>query len=310
MKIKTREYATWYLMLAIPLIGTVIFNVYPLIKTIIDSFQNSKNVFINLINYKILFSDQMFIKSIGNTLYMALLGVTIVIILAFTLANILNLITKGKGFFKVVYLLPMIMSMVTVANLFKYLMMPDESGMLNYIGGLFGMAPKLFFNDPSTSRESIIALAMWKGVGYNVILFFAGLQNVPVELYEAAEIDGANEWKKWYKITIPSMRGTFVFVLITATIGALKRFAEVYAISGETGNPANSLSTIMVYIYKNSFSTLNYKDLGLASAASVFLFVIIMFFTLINFFLTRDKDEVRNKKIEKAARKAKKIGGR
>jgi len=310
MKIKTKEYASWYFMLAIPLIGTMVFNVYPLIKTIIDSFQNSKNVFINLINYKILFNDEIFISSIVNTLYMALLGVTIVIILSFSLANILNLIDKGKGFFKVVYLLPMIMSMVTVANLFKYLLMPDESGIINYIGSLFNIAPKMFFNDPSTSRESIIALAMWKSVGYNIILFFAGLQNVPAELYEAAEIDGANEWKKWYKITIPSMRGTFVFVLITATIGALKRFAEVYAISGETGNPGNSLSTIMIYIYKNSFSTLNYKDLGLASAASVFLFVIILFFTLLNFYFTRDKDVVKNRKIEKAEKKALKKGMR
>ena len=105
-----------------------------------------------------------------------------------------------------------------------------------------------------------------------------------------AAIDGATPLQKWRYITIPSSKATFQFVLMTSTIAALKRFTEVYAVSGETGNPAGKLETVMLYIYKNSFSTLNYKDEGMATAASVILFIIILAATLLNNYLTRDRE--------------------
>ena len=104
------------------------------------------------------------------------------------------------------------------------------------------------------------------------------------------------EWNKWIYITIPCIKNTFVFVLITSSISALKRFTEVYAVSGETGNPAGALGTIMLFIYKNSFSTLNYKDEGQAAAASIMLFVIILGVTLINYLVTNDNDDGTGKK--------------
>ncbi len=291
---KVREYASWYLLLLIPLVGTLVFNVYPLVQTVIDSFENMKGVFIGLVNYQILWSDDVFLQSVGNTLYMAVLGVCFNVPIAFVIATMLNNIPVAKNVYKVFFLLPMIMSMITVATLFKYLMAPGEEGILNYLLGQIGMGPYSFFNDPSTSRESLIVMVVWKGMGYNVILFFAGLQGVQRELYEAAKIDGASEWKQWLYITIPSMKSSFTFVIITSAIAALKRFTDVYAISGETGNPAGSLYTIMLYVYRNSFSTLNYKDLGKASSASVILFLIILAVTLLNFKLTgSDNTETR-----------------
>lgn len=285
-KRRWKEYASWYLLLLIPIIGTLVFNVYPLIQTVIDSFQNMKDTFIGLVNYRILFEDAVFRQSVINTLYMAVLGVCFNVPIAFIIANMLNNIPIAKNVYKVVFLLPMIMSMITVATLFKYLMDPSAEGILNYFFGLVGLGPYSFFNNPETARESLIVMVVWKGMGYNVILFFAGLQAVPRELYEAAKMDGATEFKQWIYITIPSMKSSFTFVIITSAISALKRFTDVYAISGETGNPANALSTIMLYVYKNSFSTLNYKDLGRSSAASIVLFVIILVITLINFKLT------------------------
>ncbi len=302
-KNKLNDVIGWYLMILIPILGTIIFNIYPLIQTLINSFENSQGNLVGTVNYEILFSDELFNKSLNNTFYMAVLGVGLSIPIAFTLANMINNIIKMQSVYKVIFLLPMIMSMVTVAILFKFIFYPDQSGIANYILGMFGIAPKGFFNVANMSRETMIVLALWKNLGYTIILFLAGLQGIEYQQYEAASIDGANEFHKWVYITIPNLKNTFTFVLITSTIGAFKRFTEVYAVAGLDGGPSGTLSTIMTYIYSKSFSTLNYKDLGVASAASIVLFGIILIITLINFLLT-ESNKVSLKSI------LKRLGGR
>lgn len=288
--VKIKRYISWYLLLLIPMVGTLVFNFYPLIQTMVTSLQNMNGKFIGFTNYRIMFASSEFKQTVINTLYMAVLGVAFNIPLAFIIASLLNNIGRGKGIYRVIFLLPMVMSMVTVVTLFKYLMLPNEEGVFNYIIGILGFEPSLWLNGTGTARESVVFIAVWKGIGYNVILFFAGLQGIPADMYEAAEIDGANSFKKWLYITIPASKSTFTFVLITSTIAALKRFTEVYAVSMETGNPAGRLETLLLYIYKNSFSTLNYKDEGLAGAASVVLFLIILAGTLVNSHLTKEKE--------------------
>lgn len=288
--VKIKRYISWYLLLLIPMVGTLVFNFYPLIQTMVTSLRNMNGKFIGFTNYRIMFASSEFKQTVINTLYMAVLGVAFNIPLAFIIASLLNNIGRGKGIYRVIFLLPMVMSMVTVVTLFKYLMLPNEEGVFNYIIGILGFEPSLWLNGTGTARESVVFIAVWKGIGYNVILFFAGLQGIPADMYEAAEIDGANSFKKWLYITIPASKSTFTFVLITSTIAALKRFTEVYAVSMETGNPAGRLETLLLYIYKNSFSTLNYKDEGLAGAASVVLFLIILAATLVNSHLTKEKE--------------------
>lgn len=288
--VKIKRYISWYLLLLIPMVGTLVFNFYPLIQTMVTSLQNMNGKFIGFTNYRIMFASSEFKQTVINTLYMAVLGVAFNIPLAFIIASLLNNIGRGKGIYRVIFLLPMVMSMVTVVTLFKYLMLPNEEGVFNYIIGVLGFEPSLWLNGTGTARESVVFIAVWKGIGYNVILFFAGLQGIPADMYEAAEIDGANSFKKWLYITIPASKSTFTFVLITSTIAALKRFTEVYAVSMETGNPAGRLETLLLYIYKNSFSTLNYKDEGLAGAASVVLFLIILAATMVNSHLTKEKE--------------------
>ncbi|MCC2877781.1 sugar ABC transporter permease [Lachnoclostridium pacaense] len=300
--VKIKRYVSWYVLILIPIIGTLVFNFYPLLQTFITSLQNMNGKFIGLTNYRIMFASGEFRQTVINTLYMAVLGVAFNIPLAFIIASLLNNIGRGKGVYRVIFLLPMVMSMVTVVTLFKYLMLPNEEGIFNYIIGFLGLEPSLWLNGPGTARESVVFIAVWKGIGYNIILFFAGLQGIPVDMYEAAEIDGANSFKKWLYITIPASKSTFTFVLITSTIAALKRFTEVYAVSMETGNPAGTLETLLLYIYKNSFSTLNYKDEGLAGAASVILFLIILAATLLNSHLTKDKDTKPHKLGKKEAK--------
>lgn len=298
-KVKIRRYMSWYGLLLITLIGTAVFNFYPLVETFITSLQNMKGNFIGLTNYQILFSSSEFQQSVINTLYMAVLGVGLNVPLAFIVASLLNSIGRGKGTFRVIFLFPMVMSMVTVVTLFKYLMMPTEEGVFNYLLSKVGLGPYMWLSSGDTARECVVLIAVWKGIGYNIILFFAGLQSISRDMYEAADIDGAGKFQQWWYITIPMSKSSFTFVLMTSMIAALKRFTEVYAVSGETGNPSGKLETLMLYIYKNSFSTLNYKDEGLAASASVVLFLIILIVTIINQYLGRDKDEARARKLAK-----------
>lgn len=169
---KWKEYASWYLLLLIPLAGTVIFNVYPLIQTFIDSFQNMKNVFIGGVNYKILWEDEIFRQSVVNTLYMAVLGVCFNVPIAFIIANMLNNIPIAKNVYKVVFLLPMIMSMITVGTLFKYLMMPGEEGIFNFLLEYIGLGPYDWLNDPAMAREFLDCDGRLErdGIQYHLIL--------------------------------------------------------------------------------------------------------------------------------------------
>lgn len=294
MSRRFRSVAGWYLLLIVPLLGTIVFNVYPLIKTVIDSTLNMQGHFIGFTNYNIMFSDPEYHQSVGNTFYMGILSVIINIPLAFILANMLNSIPRGQNIFKVFLILPMITSIVTVAILFKFIFSPDPASMANYILSIFHIKPFSWFSDIKTSRESVVMMSVWKSIGFNVILFFAGLQTIPTELYEAAKIDGANERQRWLYITIPCIRNTFIFVYLTSCIAALKSFADVYAVSSEYGDPGGSLFTIMLYIFRKSFSTLFSKDTGLASAASVFLFLLILVITIINYLLTENSERVRS----------------
>ncbi|MDR0657251.1 MAG: sugar ABC transporter permease [Treponema sp.] len=286
-----KENIEWYLLVLIPVLGTVGFSLIPLFMTISDSTRNMSGNYVGFLNYSILFKDIEFRQSVGNTVYMGVLGMFLNIPLAFVLATMLNNIKRGKSFFKTCFLLPMIMSMVTVSLLFKFLFSADPNSIANSVLHLFSIAPKGFFNDPAMSRESVIFMSIWKGIGYNVILFFAGLQTLPKEYYEAAQIDGANEFQQWFRITIPCMKNIFTFVYITTAITVLKRFTDVYAISNEFGSPAGSLFTIMLFVFRKTFSTRWAKDLGLGSAASTVLFLFIIMITIINLYITENDDE-------------------
>lgn len=281
-------------MIALPLLGSVVFNIYPLIENILDSFRNNAGHNIGLVNYQLLFVDEEFHAALINTFYMMIIGVGLSIPIAFILAYFVNRIPRGNNVFKTIFLLPMVMSMVSVAMIFKHIFNADPSSIANYVLELFGINPLGWFSDKNTARETVMIMTLWKGIGFSVVLFYAGMQALPIELYEAADIDGANEWHKFKYIMIPCMRNTLVFVYITNSIGALKRFAEVYAVAGEYGYPANKLITLMLYVYRKSFSTLFYKDLGMAAAASNTMFIIIMLITIINWKITGESRELRN----------------
>ena len=140
---------------------------------------------------------------------------------------------------------------------------------------------------PSTARLNIVIMGLWRSAGYDTILFLAGLQSIPREIYDAAAVDGANGLQKWWYITIPNMKPTFTFMIIMQTISTLRRFDDVWLIGGIGGNPGGTLQTMVLYIYRYAWTS---RDVGIASAASVFLFILLLAVTILNYKVMNSKD--------------------
>ena len=280
---RMRTTATAYLLLAPMLVGIAVFVLYPMLCALVYSFQKTNGIsgsFRGIMNYRWLFRDKVFWTAMGNTIYMAILSVISGISVCFLLASMINSLSRGKNFFKSVYFLPNVVSMIAVATLFIFFLNPTENGPVNYFLKQLGIGPISFFVNTQSARESVVLMGLWKSIGYDTILFLAGLQSVSREMYEAASVDGANGFRRWWHITIPSMKPIFAFMTIMYTINALKRFTDVYRIGGTAGNPGEALTTIMIYIYRNAWVT---NNVGVASAAAYMLFLLSMIFTVINY---------------------------
>ncbi|MFC0394526.1 carbohydrate ABC transporter permease [Paenibacillus mendelii] len=266
------------------LIGVLAFAIYPMLAALYMSFQQTSGSgltaqWVGLSNYTYILNDPIFWKSLTNTMYMGVLSMLLGIGVSFILASLINSLKwdLGKNMFKGIYFLPNVVSAVATSLLFSFLFYPDQAGLLNYVIGWFGIEPVGWFTNSQYSRFSIVMMSMWGALGYNTIIFLAGLQSVPRDLYEAAEVDGASGIRKWLHITIPYLRPIFVFMFIMGTIGGMKRFSDVWLIGGTAGNPDGSLMTSVLYIYRSAFLA---SQMGLATAASYLLFVVILILTM------------------------------
>jgi cellobiose transport system permease protein len=289
-KLFTRRDLTGYLFSAPLLIGIVVFSIYPMIGALILSFKKSSQSFIGewagLSNYQYVLTDSLFWQSIYNTFYMGILSVILGVSLSFILASLIHNISwlKWRNFFKGVYFLPNVVSLVATSILFSFLFNPGSEGLLNYVIGIVGIEPIGWFTDPKYARFSIVIMTLWGMLGYNTIIFIAALTSVPKDLYEAAEVDGANWLKKWFYITVPYLKPIIIFMVIIGTINAMKRFTDVWLIGGTAGNPAGSLMTAVLYIYRNGFLS---SQMGIATAASYILFFFILVLTIVLQFTNR-----------------------
>ncbi len=290
----TRNDWTGYLFSAPLIIGVLAFAIYPMIAALIMSFHQTSGLsvggkWVGFSNYDYVLQDSLFWQALTNTFFIGIWSVLLGIILSFVLASLINNLkwSTGKNFFKAVFFLPNVVSGVATTLLFSFLFFPSKEGLLNFVIGLFGIDPVGWFTNPEVSRYSIVLMSLWGALGYNTIIFLAGLQSVPRDLYEAAEVDGAGTYRKWLYITIPYLRPIFVFMLIMGTIGGMKRFTDVWLIGGTAGNPGGSLMTVVLYIYRNAFLA---SQMGMATAASYLLFIIIFMLTALLMLLNRRKD--------------------
>ncbi len=264
-----------YLLLAPFLIHFLIFVIYPLIFSLILTLHkwniSMPMQWIGLKNFKRLFSDYYFWISIKNTLYFLIIHIPFQLIIALGLALILNQKIRFRGFARALFFMPVVVSGVVISILWKELY-NYESGVLNRILVMMDFQRIPFLINTKWAMPSIAIMATWKNVGFYLVLFLVGLQNIPDSLYEAAEIDGASNWQKFWHITIPQLNPTILLVVILSSINGFSLFIEPYIMTG--GGPLNSTLSAMLYIYKQAFF---FNRLGYA-ATLAFSFAIILFF--------------------------------
>ncbi|KAA0965570.1 sugar ABC transporter permease [Sporosarcina sp. ANT_H38] len=269
-----------YFFLAPQLLGLVAFALIPLVFSIVLSFMDwdgfGTKSFIGLENFIGQFQSPVFWKSLRNTVLYTILyipiGVSISLLLAFALNKV-----KGKELYRIFYFMPVVTSSVSVGVIWMWILNGDF-GILNQLLGVFGIAGPQWLTNTSLVMISIVMLSVWWQVGFNMIIFLAGLQGISKSYYEAADIDGASGFQKFRHITLPMLSPTTFFVTIMAIISSFQVFDQAYVMT--MGGPAKSSYTIVYHIYELAF--VNFR-MGESAAAAIILFTIIMIFTLIQF---------------------------
>lgn len=230
-------------------------------------------VWVGLENYQMLVNDQLFWKSLSNTAFYTFLGVPIWIAVGLLLAVLLNQNLKGMDMYRTIFYLPTIVPAVASSVIWMWILNP-QYGLLNTLLRMIGINGPGWLASETWAKPGLILMGCW-GAGGNMIVFLAQLQNLPTQLYEAADLDGANAWHKFRSITVPLMTPTIFFNLITGIIGSFQVFTQAYVMTN--GGPANATLFYVLYLFNNAFK---YFKMGYASAMAVILFVIVLIVTI------------------------------
>ena len=274
----------WWIVFILPqLISLVCLGIIPIVIAFVLSFFDwngfSAPVFTGFQNFKAVFTDPDTGIAIKNTLVYSVIYVPCSIVLSLGLAMLLNK-AWGKMFYRAVFFLPQIVTSVGIAVVWSWIYQP-QFGILNMILRFFGIEGKEWLRDPSTAMGAVIVMSIWWGLGYNIVLFLAGLQNVPRTYVEAAKIDGANERQVFFNITVPLISPTTLLVTITTMINAFQVFDQMFLLT--SGGPAKKTYTMAIHIYQTAFKS---YELGKASTAALILFFVVVAVSVIQFKLS------------------------
>lgn len=287
-KSKRQEILTGYLFVLPDLAGLVIFVIIPILYAIFISFHEwdliSQKTFVGLRNYQELLSDNQWWAALLRTFQFTLIYVPVLLILSLLFAVFINLL-KGKilSFVRTSFLMPFAITSVISATLWMFLY-NEKQGFLNAILRAFGIPALAFLGDIHQAMVSVIAVVVWINLGYNMILFLSAIKEIPITYIEAAQLDGANPWQVFRHITMPSIKETGVFVLITSTIASFQILDQIMVMT--RGGPSSATEVGVLYIYRQSF---DFLKMGYGSALSVILFLILLLFSLLQFKLTSAK---------------------
>lgn len=232
--------------------------------------------FVGLENFRTLLHDRQFWNALKNTAVYAL-HVPAGMAVSLLVALMMNQKSRGVNFLRTLFFLPSVSSFVAIALVWQWMYHP-QFGLANYLLSFCGLPPLNWLRDPATALLSIMLMSIWMGLGYQMVIFLAGLQGIPLELYEAARTDGANAWQRFWKITLPLLRPTTFFILVTSLIGSFQVFASIYVMT--EGGPLHSTDVVVYHIYQNAWE---YLKMGYASAMAWVLFLIMMFATWLQF---------------------------
>jgi len=279
---------------ALVLIG--VFFVIPVLGALVLSFTDfdiysignpADTRFIGLGNYRSLFADPLFWKALRNTAYYVVVGGPLSVVVSLAAALLVNArLIRWKPLFRSAFFAPWVTTLVAVALVWRYLYHP-QYGLLNASLGLVGVGPIDWLGNPRWAMPAIILMSVWKNFGYNMLIFLAGLQTIPPQLYEAAELDGAGRWQRFRQVTVPMLGPTFVFVGVVTMIAAFQIFSEPYVMT--QGGPLKSTLTLVLFMYEQGF---RWWRLGFAAAVAVVLGLLTLAGTAVQLRLRRGGERV------------------
>ncbi|MCY4246169.1 MAG: sugar ABC transporter permease [Chloroflexi bacterium] len=289
-----RRKVVWaYIFLAIPIVFFAYIRIYPALFAFQMSLHDynplaTEQPYVGLDNYEKLVNELNKRKSptkaaFQNTANYLLLGVPIQLCLALMIALMLNEIRFMSTFYRIMFFLPFVTSTIAIAWVFRMLYQP-RFGLINVMLQLVSLPQQPFLNSPKQALPSVLSLVIWQGMGFAVIIFLAGLKQIPRTYYEAAEVDGASRWHTFRFITLPLLNPTIVFLLVLQTISFLRMFAPVLAMTEQgRGGPLDSTTTVVLRVYREAFTSF---DMGYASSLTVVLFAFILIITIIQLRVT------------------------
>lgn len=263
----------------------LLFWIYPIVRGIWGSLTlwrafNPTAPWVGVRHYQGLLTDPIFLKALQNTFTFALLYLPTALVAALLVALAVEAAGGGRNFFRMIYFIPVVTSTIATALIWLWLYQPSF-GLFNQLLQLVGLPPQSYLKSTSQALPAIVLYTLWKNLGFNMVLFIAGLSSIDPSFYDAARVDGANRWQSFWHITLPLLEPTLVFVFVTGVIGALQVFGPIYVMSGGgdglPGGPANATMVVSVYQWLMAFREL---ELGYGSAMGVILFVLILLLTL------------------------------
>ncbi|QPH52931.1 carbohydrate ABC transporter permease [Pontivivens ytuae] len=289
LTIRQKQIAWAWAFLAVPVIFYVVIRFYPTGNAFVISFQEwnllGTRSWTGLDNYVKLWNDPVFWKVFINTFEYLLIGTPISLLISFIIAYHLDKVRTAHGFLRMLYFLPFMTSAVAMAWVWRWFYQPVPTGLFNNMLASVGIPQIAFLNSTTNALPAVLAPAVWAGLGFQVIIFMAGLRAIPTSYYEAARIDGVGWWTQLTQITIPLLRPTIVFIVVFSSIGFLRIFDHVFNMTtNNPGGPLNATKPLVLMIYETAFSSF---DMGYAAAQTVVLFLILLVVSLIQLRLLR-----------------------
>lgn len=289
MNLSTKRALTAWTFIAVPLIYFILVRFYPTLDAFSISLTDWNIVgdkrYIGFDNFIALWNDPVFWVVLGNTFEYLLLGVPISLFLSFIIAYYLDQIRFGHGFLRACYFIPFLTTAVAMAWVWRWFYQPVPVGMINIALGQMGILQLDFLRSTTQALPAVLTPAIWAGLGFQIVIFMAGIRAIPSTYYEAAKIDGAGAWQTLTQITLPQLRPTMLFLVVMSSIGFLRIFDQVYNMTQEgEGGPLNATRPLVLHIYKSAFERF---EMGMATAQTVVLFVILMVITMVQLRLLR-----------------------
>ncbi|HET8523360.1 MAG TPA: sugar ABC transporter permease [Thermomicrobiales bacterium] len=284
LTLKRRQWLWAYLFLALPLVFFLTIRIAPTIYAFYVSLHKWDPIaitqpYIGVDNFRRMQSDKVFWQSMQNTWIYVIVGVPVSLVLSLVVALGLQRLTRYVGFYRMLYFIPYITSLVAVSWVWRWMYTPN--GIFNEVLGRIGLGPYGFLLDPSMAIYCIIATTVWQGLGFQIVIFLAGLEGIPDMYYEAAQLDGASAWQRFRDVTIPLLNPTIVFLAVIGVINMLQVFTQVRNMSSQgRGGPLNSTISIVLYVYQQAFQNLPSR-MGYATAMTFVLFAMILIITII-----------------------------